>query len=90
MKAALPAMPALHIEQLRLVTDRAPGDGPAQALGDAFAAELNTALAARAPATRLHIGELEIHATGRQLADRQAVRSLAERVACRILDQTPE
>jgi hypothetical protein len=90
MKAAVPAVPTVHIEQLRLVTDRAPGDGPAWALGDAFAAELDTALAARAPATRLHIGELEIHATGRQLADRQALRSLAERVARRILDATPE
>ena len=85
-----PAGPAVHIEQLRFVTDRAPGPGQAQALGDAFAAELNTALATQAPATRLRIGELVVDAGGRPLGDPRTLRSLAASVARRILDQTPE
>ncbi|AKC86783.1 hypothetical protein [Pseudoxanthomonas suwonensis] len=86
---ATAAPPALHIGQLRFVTDRALGDGRARALGERFAEELGTALAQAGASDRMDIGELVVEAGGDQLDDR-ALPRLAAAVARRILERVPD
>lgn len=89
---ALPSRPAgVQVEHLRLVSDRPWGPSQAQALGEAFAAELDDALRVAAPRPiHLRIRELVVDAGGTALDDRNVLRQLARTAAQRILDRTPE
>lgn len=89
---AIPSRPAgVQVEHLRLVADRPWSTSQAQALGQAFATELDEALraAVRQP-MHLRIRELVVDAGGASLQDRGALRQLARTAAQRILDRTPE
>jgi hypothetical protein len=82
--------PCIHVGQLRFVTDRALSGGQAESLGDEFTRELDAALQAERPRARLHVDELVIESPYHRLADRAALRQLAQSAARRILDRTPE
>lgn len=84
------AAPAVHIEQLRLVTDRALGHEQQQSLGQRFAGALDAALVQAGSRARLSIGELVLEAGADQLADHRGLSRLATTVAQRILDRAPD
>ncbi len=84
------AVPAVHIEQLRFVTDRAVGHEQGQSLGQRFAGELDAALVRAGSRTRLSIGELMLEASVDQLADHRGLSQLATTVAQRILNRAPD
>lgn len=89
--AANAATPSdVHIGRLRIATDRPMSVRQAQALGDAFANQLGAALDQAARPTRLHIAELVVDASQHQLSDHHAVAALANSLARRVLDRTPE
>lgn len=81
------AAPALHIERLRLVTDRPLQAGHGQLLGERFAGELGAALCRSGGDARMSIGELEVQASADQLTDPRSLSRLAATVAKRLLDR---
>ena len=84
------AAPALHIGQLRLVTDRPLHAGQGQLLGERFASELGAALHTNGGNARMSIGELEVQASADQLTDPRSLSRLAVTVAQRLLDRVPD
>lgn len=90
VSASAAARGDVHIGRLRIATDQPMSVRQAQALGDAFANQLGVALSQAAQPTRLHIAELVIDASQRQLSDPQAIARLADSLARRVLDRSPE
>ncbi len=80
----------VHIGQLRIATDRPMSARQAQALGVAFVNRLGASLGQAVRPTRLHIAELVIDASQSQLSDPHAIDRLADSLARRVLDRTPE
>jgi hypothetical protein len=83
--------PGIRVEQVRFVTDGVLPTARAQALGTAFAGELDAQVQALRPgAGSLQVRELVVQAAAGALADPAALRQLARSAAQRILDQLPE